>query len=176
MASELGAPMRSSLLIVILAAWIVACEDPLKARAVEALGPEALDVPEGPLHRPGEPCVLCHDGDVARAFSLGGTVYVAPDSERPAPGASVALVDASGARFAAITNCAGNFFVLPEDFQPVYPLWAALRLGAHEIVMESPIHEDGSCAGCHGREAGPESAGGVYLFPIAPEPLDEGCP
>jgi hypothetical protein len=88
----------------------------------------------------------------------------------------VALVDASGARFTAITNCAGNFFVLLEDFQPVYPLWAALRLGEHEILMESPIHEDGSCAGCHAMEAGPESAGRVYLFPIAPEPLDEGCP
>jgi hypothetical protein len=159
-----------------LAACLVACEDPLKERAVEALGPEALDVPVGPLHRPGQPCVVCHEGEVARAFSLGGTVYIAPDSEEPAPGASVDLVDASGARFEALTNCAGNFFVLPEDFQPVYPLWAALRLGSHEIVMESPIHEDGSCAGCHGMKAGPESAGRVYVFPIAPELIDGRCP
>src|SRR5262245_59193898 len=101
------------LLLAALAAWLVGCDDPLQERAVEALGPEPFDVPEGPLHRPGQPCVLCHDGEDARAFSVAGTVYLTPDSDTPAAGASVGLVDAKGAGFVAITNCAGNFFVLP---------------------------------------------------------------
>lgn len=168
--------LGAALSICGLAACLVACQDPLKEREIEAWGAEAADVPIGPLHRPGQPCVACHDGDEARAFSLGGTVYLTADSSEPAVGASVGLVDASGRGFIAVTNCAGNFFVLPEDFQPVYPLWATLRLGAHEIIMESPIHGEGSCAGCHALEAGPSSAGRVYLYPVAPEPAGGGCP
>lgn len=160
------------LALAILTAWLVACQDPGKVRAIEALGPEDIFVPEGPLHRPGQPCVLCHDGEEARAFSLGGTVYMTPDSDMPAAGSSVGLVDASGAGFIASTNCAGNFFVLPEDFQPTYPLWVSLRKEPQEIAMDSPIHGEGSCAGCHGDKSGPESAGRVYMSPLAPLPAN----
>ena len=33
------------------------------------------------------------------------------------------LVDASRRWFVAHTNCAGNFYVLAQDFEPTLPLW-----------------------------------------------------
>ena len=69
-----------------------------------------------------------------------------------------------------------NFFILPEELTPTYPLWVSLRLGAWEIAMDSPVNGDGSCAGCHAAEAGPESAGPVYVFPLSGELPTEGCP
>jgi hypothetical protein len=159
-----------------LSACLAACEDPLRENAAETLGPEDPGVVEGPLHRPGQPCLVCHDDGRARAFSVAGTVYLSPDSEEPAPGASVLLVDAVEQRFEAVTNCAGNFFVKPEELEPVYPLWVSLRAGAWTIAMDSPVNRDGSCAGCHEPARGPASAGRVYLFSIAGEPAAAGCP
>jgi hypothetical protein len=164
--------LRAAALLVAL----TGCEDPVRDRAVSALGPEAAGVPEGPLHRPGQPCVLCHDGEEARALALGGTITWAEGSEVAAVGATVDLVDALGARFSARTNCAGNFFVLPEDYQPQYPVWVSLRRGASEIAMESPIHGDGSCATCHASHQGPESAGPVYLYSLPPSDPPPECP
>jgi hypothetical protein len=171
-----GLLARTGLLAVLLvAASPLACGDPVKDLAVEALGPEAPGVPEGPLHRPGQPCLVCHDGATARAYSVAGTVYLAPDAEEPAAGTSVHLIDAEGQRFTAVTNCAGNFFLQPGELDPIYPVWTALRAGTWQIAMESPIHGEGSCAGCHGLAPGPSSAGRVYVFPIAPEPPPAGC-
>src|SRR5262245_6092986 len=113
MASE---PSWAAVLVVLFhAASLLGCGDPVKDLAVDALGPEAPGVPEGPLHRPGQPCLVCHDGGEARAFAMAGTVYLAPDSDLPAPGASVHMADAWGGSAVALANCAGNFFVKPED-------------------------------------------------------------
>lgn len=160
----------------LIAAALVACGDPSKDLAIEALGPESPGVAEGPLHRPGQPCLVCHDGTEARAFSMAGTVYWTPDSDEPAAGASVHLVDALERRFEAITNCNGNFFIMPEEFEPKYPSWVSIGVGSMRIVMDSPINGDGSCARCHGMSPGPESAGRVYVSPIAPEVSAQGCP
>lgn len=155
---------------------LAGCDEPVRDRAASALGPEAPGVPPGPLHRPGQPCVLCHDGDEARALALGGTITWTEGSDEPAIGATVHFVDSLGARFTATTNCAGNFFVLPEDYEPRYPVWVSLRRGEWEIAMESPVNGDGSCATCHARERGPESAGSVYLYSIAPSDPPPECP
>lgn len=173
MASERGhgrpERRRTPLLGALLAMALLGCEDPTRALAVTALGPELEGVTLGPLHRPGQPCLTCHDGATARAFSVAGTVYHALDTESPSPGALVRLADEGGGRFVAAANCAGNFFVSPEDFTPVYPLWVSLSTRTQDIAMDSPINGDGSCAGCHAVTPGPRSPGRVYVFESAAE-------
>jgi hypothetical protein len=168
MASERGrrrsARIRIPLLPALLATALLGCEDPTRALAVAGLGPELEGVPLGPLHRPGQPCLTCHDGATARAFSVAGTVFHALDTDSPSPGALVRLADDAGGRFVAATNCAGNFFITPEDFTPSHPLWVSLKFGALDIAMDSPISVDGSCAGCHTTTPGPRSPGRVYVF------------
>jgi hypothetical protein len=156
---------------------LVGCADPTKEAAIEALGGEALGVPEGPLHRPGQPCILCHDGDTAREMAIAGTVYWALDSRAPAPGTRVDMADSVGNKQVAITNCAGNFFVLPEDLVVQYPFWVKLSApGASEITMDSPVNGDGSCATCHHKTFGTRSTGRVYLFENPPGPPPTKCP
>ena len=160
-----------------LGAAVVGCGDPTKEAEIEALGDEAFGVPVGPLHRPGQPCNVCHDGETAREFAIAGTVYWALDSRAPAPGTRVDMIDADGNKQLAITNCAGNFFVLPEDRVVRYPYWVKLTApGASEITMDSPVNGDGSCATCHHKTFGTRSTGRVYLYENPPGPPPSKCP
>lgn len=152
------------------------CDDPVNERAIEDLGEEAAGVPVGPLHRPGQPCLVCHDGREATALSVAGTIYRLPDSAQPVAGARVHLIDASSVRYLAATNCAGNFFVRPGDFTPVYPMWVRVELGDWLQEMESPVNGNGSCAGCHASEPGPSSAGRVHVLPFEAEIPEVDCP
>jgi len=145
-----------------------ACGDALRDQAIASLGPEDPRVPPGPLHRPGQPCLLCHqEGGVApdsSTFSVAGTVFVDATAQRPAPGVSVIILDRAGGAFTAATNCAGNFFVRPESFIPSYPMWVTLRAGSVQRDMDSASYREGSCAACHAGARGPASAGPVYLI------------
>src|SRR5690242_17154492 len=89
------------------------CGDPVRDKLVTSLGPEAPNVPPGPMHRPGQPCLACHDADLGSAppFSLGGTVYVDAMTSTPVADVSVNIVDSQGRSFSTVSNCAGNFFV-----------------------------------------------------------------
>ena len=143
------------------------CSDPVVDDAIDALGPEAPGVPEGPLHRPGQPCVLCHSssgpGDLEMSF--GGTVYQYPGDPRPLAGAFVDFIDSTGATYTTATNCAGNFFVQPADYSPHFPVWVTLRYGGVPVEMSSPIFREGSCAVCHVEPKTVDSAGQVYFAP-----------
>lgn len=158
---------------------LAACIDPVRERAIAALGAETPGVSVGPLHRPGQPCLACHDGedpDLA-AFSVAGTVYIDDSATQPAANVRVILLDADDRRHELTSNCAGNFYVSPEQFRPRYPLWTALELGVDRIEMQSPIGRDGSCAGCHALEASTTRTSAIYLYSVAGE-LPEGlaCP
>lgn len=137
----------------------VSCTDPVRDRAIAALGAEDPAVPPGPDHRPGQPCVLCHSsGGPAEdsPFAVGGTIYATdqPGSEG-AEGLFVQFVDARGGApdYAPQTSAAGNFFVAEKDWpQIAFPL----RVGLYETergrpiqVMKSLIGRDGSCSSCH---------------------------
>jgi hypothetical protein len=129
------------------------------------LGPENPDVRPGPLHRPGQPCVLCHDAEGgATPFTLGGTVYVDATSNVPIGDVAVIVIDADRAVFTSVTNCAGNFFVRPAEFAPRYPIWVSMRGGDVHRSMESPAYREGSCAGCHADPRSKSSVGHVYLI------------
>jgi hypothetical protein len=154
-------------------AWLVsgfalafaACGDPAPDAAIAALGPEDAFVPVGPLHRPGQPCLLCHkEGGRAAAFSLAGTVYVNATAQSPLANAEVIILDSASGTFTASTNCAGNFFVLPGEYAPPYPIWLTLRAAGVQRDMDTPSYREGSCGSCHTPTIGPASPGPVYLL------------
>ncbi|AKT42079.1 uncharacterized protein CMC5_063020 [Chondromyces crocatus] len=155
---------------------LLGCTDPLKEAAIIELGGEDPAIPAGPLHRAGQPCLLCHDGGVTTPFSVAGTIHRLADAPVAAGGVVVSLVDKRGVTFEAATNCAGNFFVRPGDFTPEYPMWVTIERGEWRQEMESPVNGDGSCATCHTSETGTRSAGQVYILPFELGPEEAGCP
>jgi hypothetical protein len=182
--------MRTPLLAVVaVVAWpLAACGDPVRQSALDALGGETNGVPKGPLHRGGQPCLLCHGGEGPgnTVFSLAGTVYQTPSTKIPLANALVKVIDATGKEHEAGTNCAGNFFIMRADYEPSYPVWTKLEYGftvlpsgAHQPIsqpMGSPIYREGSCGKCHEDATGAESPGRVYFAPNGfPFPA-EACP
>jgi hypothetical protein len=162
-----------SLASLALAGAVTAACDPVHDDAKSALGGEAPGVPRGPLHRPGQPCLICHDGAFGdpRAFSMAGTVFLDANTLTPAPSATVTLVGADGATEAVLTNAAGNFFVTPGVFAPKYPVHVtSVALGGVSVTMHSHIGGNGSCAGCHVDPAGPGSPGHVYFQIVGKSP------
>lgn len=146
---------------------LAGCEDPVRQAAIDALGPEAPNVPKGKNHRPGQPCLLCHDdtGGANPVFSLAGTVYVDKMGAKPLGQVSVNFVDSDKRTYKTQSNCAGNFYVRPGQFAPHYPVWVSMTYADKEpIAMESPIFREGSCAGCHADPVSAKSAGHTYMF------------
>jgi hypothetical protein len=146
--------------------WLAAC-DPVQDDAIAALGGEAAGVDQGPLHRPGQPCLLCHDGALGnpQEFSVAGTVFVDRIDEKAARQATVTLKASDGTSRTFKTNAAGNFYVTPQSWKPVYPLEVSVDFQSQTVSMVSNIGRNGSCAGCHVDPAGPSSPGHVYATP-----------
>lgn len=161
------------------------CGDPVHDARVDALGPETSGGP-GPLHRPGQPCLACHDdqGPGKPEFAVAGTIYqtAAPGSP-PLAGATVTIYDATqdadgGAPHLAGTNAAGNFYIPKSDWTPFFPL--------HDVSVTTPdvptpttmhtvVGRDGSCATCHFDPKGTNSHGHVYLV-VDPADLPGAMP
>ncbi len=141
--------------------------DPLHDAEVAVLGPEDPAVPQGPLHRPGQPCAVCHGpyDDDAPSFPMAGTVYRDPVEKIPVADVVVAFVDSAGKTFTTTTNCAGNFYVKANEFSPKPPTWVSVQTTAmpFPFKMESPIHREASCAKCHFDPEGPSSAGHIFV-------------
>ena len=155
-----------SMLVGLTAASAVGSCDPVRDDAVSALGGEAPGVKPGPLHRPGQPCLLCHDGATGdpAALSIAGTVYAGGNTLAPAVGATVTLQSADGTRTTATTNAAGNFYLTPDTYAPKYPVHViSIVQGGASVTMHSHIGGNGSCAGCHTDPPGPASPGHVYF-------------
>lgn len=146
--------MRASLAVVpalVLAASAASCMDPVHSDAVDALGPEAAGVPEGPTHRPGQPCTVCHGGSGPGSpeFSVAGTVYVTRDARDPAIGADVVLTDARGASRTFRTNEVGTFYSSKAEWVPAFPLQVTVSYGGTSKPMKTLVGGDGGCARCH---------------------------
>jgi hypothetical protein len=159
------------ILLVLVAACASACTpavlapvDPQHDLEVAALGPEDPKIPVGPLHRAGQPCMLCHDlGQDAVEFNLAGTLYRDNTTATPLTDAEVLFVDAASNLFTAHTNCVGNFYIGALEYEPVWPFWVTIRQAGNDSAMGSPVHRERSCAACHFNPAGPRTAGQVYL-------------
>ncbi|MEZ4222760.1 MAG: hypothetical protein R3B13_17600 [Polyangiaceae bacterium] len=158
---------RSWLTALSLAVALGACGDPVKDKAIESLGPEAPGVEPGPLHRPGQPCLYCHDGygEGGIEFSVAGTVFAYAESPQPLANALVHVIDSKGHRASAGTNCAGNFFFQRADYDPTFPIWTTLQFGSELVEMSTPIFRNGSCAQCHRNPLGPSNVGQVFFAP-----------
>jgi hypothetical protein len=168
--------VRHGLMAVLL--LVAACGDPTRDEAVRALGGEAAGVPRGPLHRPNQPCLLCHDeaGGKHPTFSVAGTVYARDMARKPVAQVKVKLLDTDGHHFDAVTNCAGNFFVGSDEWAPHYPLWVTMAAEGQTIDMESPVYREGSCAACHTDPKNQSSAGHVYFLVDDPDlPASHYC-
>lgn len=161
-------PWQVPLLLALCA--VAACRNPVRSAREDALGPEKSGVPHGPLHRPGQPCTVCHtSGGGAPNFSLAGTVFAHPDSSEPLAGAVVQIIESNGNQKYFTTNAAGNFYVSSDDWSPDFPLWASVGhlcgdLGAtyvHED-MQTQIFRASACADCHFEPRGPSSTGRIY--------------
>ncbi|MGE3633660.1 MAG: hypothetical protein AB7P00_27410 [Sandaracinaceae bacterium] len=131
-------------------------------RARAALPDDGVE--EGPLHRAGQPCLLCHSsrGGTGPYFRVAGTVY-ATDGVTGVAGVEVTLVDVTGSVHVATTNQVGNFMVEEDEWAPVFPLIADLFDGDNRIGMRSPISREGGCAFCHGHELTASSVGPVEI-------------
>lgn len=152
------------------------CADPTVNATVDELGPEAPGVGPGPNHRPGQPCVACHQNTGrASPFSLAGTVYQDRERTRPLVGARLDFIDAKGHSYATYSNCVGNFYIGADEWHAHFPLWVQLVYGNEAIFMQTPIQRERSCATCHFDPSGPDSAGHVYLSEEALSPSPGGC-
>ena len=125
--------MRGLAIVAIVGA--VGCGDPVRERSIEQLGGEDPRTPVGPLHRPGQPCLVCHgdEGPAESHFSFAGTVFQRQGSAVSLHDARVRFIDSTGAQYTVTTNCAGNFYVGASNYQPVWPVWKS----------RSADHEDG---------------------------------
>ena len=161
---------RSGLSLALLLAVLSAC-DPVVDDARAALGPETPGVRQGPLHRPGQPCLLCHDGAFGdpERFTVAGTVFQTTGARNAAPSVTVDIVDATGDAIALSTNAAGNFYATPGQYDPTFPLRINLTSGGLTVQMETlvegngTVEPNGACASCHFDPAGPSSPGHVAL-------------
>jgi len=158
-----------SILLGVLMLGSAGC-DPVHSDAVDALGGEAQGVRPGPLHRPGQPCLVCHDGAFGDPgeFSVAGTIFERPGSKQPVSGATVSLTDATGSSFRIVTNAAGNFYMTPAQWNPTYPVTVTLTADGLTVPMQTSIGRSGACATCHFDPEGPTSPGHVSVM------LDDG--
>ena len=118
------------------------CVDATHDAQVQALGGEAPGVPPGPKHRPGQPCLLCHGeaGPASGLFSVAGTVYETQGQTAPAVGADVTLLDDRGQMAKAGTNGAGNFFLTPSSFSPIFPVNVSVQQGMSPRADDAGAH------------------------------------
>lgn len=173
---------RAALVLVVASAPLASCVDPVEDELVASLGDEVTGVRPGPFHRPGQPCLACHDdAGPGPTFSLGGTVFATPTDATGVSAATVTVVDALGQVKEFVSNCVGNFY-LPGDAGLAYPLRAEVSCTmpdgtVRRNVMGTRIARDGSCAGCHRGDPSSDSPGRVSCAPEQPDPpfVAEAC-
>ena len=157
--------------IALIATLAVSCTDPVKDHAIERLGPEQGGVSEGPEHRPGQPCVLCHsDGGPAsdHKFVLAGTIFDTAKADKGAANVGVYFIDSAGDdRHTVFTNGVGNFYVREEEWPEIaFPVKTGIKRAndANGVSMQSTINREGSCNFCHQLPGGDprESIGPIF--------------
>ena len=163
-------------LAVALASGAAADCDPVVDDAVAKLGGEAAGVPRGPLHRPGQPCLLCHQDGIGnpQRFTVAGTIFQTTGALVAASGVQVDLIDASGASIGIVTNAAGNFYLTPSQYDPTFPVQVSLNAAGSRVQMQTliegngTVEPNGGCASCHFDPVGPSTPGHVAVA------LDDG--
>jgi len=151
-------PRFRSVILLLAATGSASCFDPVHDDQVTALGPEVAGVPEGPTHRPGQPCRTCHGGDGPGSpeWSIAGTMYRVRNEPGTLEGVRVILTDSSAnpVEHIVTSNSAGNFYIPMDDWSPTFPVFVRLEYGGGATKMRStemlsPIGRNGGCGFCH---------------------------
>jgi hypothetical protein len=120
---------------------------------------------EGPLMRPGENCLSCHDGTQheAERYTVAGTVFGSATAATAAgvSGVTVIITDANHAEARLTTNAAGNFYT-SQVFAAPYTV-AVERSGTRFTMAAAP--SSGGCASCHSTPPTGGAPGRVYATP-----------
>ncbi|HWL86476.1 MAG TPA: hypothetical protein VNO21_11775 [Polyangiaceae bacterium] len=138
------------------ASMVASCTDPVLDDEIAKLGDEPAQPGEGPNHRPGQPCVLCHQqgGPAKTHFAVAGTVFDVADPAvaKGVKGVQVLFVDSGGSypRVSVFTNDVGNFYVLDSDWPTLqFPFHVKLYKAGTSRLMNSHVGREPSCSGCH---------------------------
>jgi len=160
-----------------LSAALSGCANPVQDARIAELGPEDPGVPPSEIHRPGQPCLLCHGPykGAGPEMSVAGTIYgYSWDANNPDPipveGVTIEISDSNGTAPATPpkTNCAGNFYLTTTDYNPSFPLRVAIRYpvdgekDGQRHSMGTRISRDGSCGSCHKGAPNQGSPGWVF--------------
>lgn len=164
-------------LLVVALAPVTACTfDPVHQSLVDQLGPEAPSIPKGEFHRAGQPCVVCHgsEGPANEQFSIAGTVFYGPGTMTNgqlmgAGSVTVYMLDDAGGTYQVTTNCVGNFWVRPQDYQPQFPVLISIAGpteggGTATQKMISHIGREPSCGMCHQVQSYPNQPGAISNY------------
>jgi hypothetical protein len=183
--------MRSRLLFAIFV--LASCSDPVTSARLDELPGENPNIPVGEYHRPGQPCVVCHNPSgpaSGSSFAVAGTVFAQPQATIGVDGATVAMTDTSGSSFVTKTNCMGNFYVPRPGsnapgptWDPAFPIFVRIYKDGLSRTMQGQIGRERSCANCH-YDPLPDttqvfSAAGhisLYLDSDTPPPSTSPCP
>lgn len=156
---------------IVAAAIVAACSDPVHESGVNALGGEVNGVPQGEYHRAGQPCGVCHQsqGPAKTTFVVAGTVFFGPTKAIGVDNAQVIMVDSLNSSYTAYTNCVGNFFVTPDQWNPAFPILVQVFKDGQGRQMASHIARTPSCADCHKDPPYYDSPGHVRIAEAAAE-------
>lgn len=102
-------------------------------------------------HNPGMVCTLCHaTGGPAPAWSVSGTLYGDVAGTAPVAGATVHVVDATGAVIDLVTSTNGNFYTA---LAVAYPARVSVSRCPSAMPMSIPVPSSAGCNSCHGTGA-----------------------
>jgi len=158
---------------VLVTTMSASCFDPVHDDQIAALGPEVAGVPEGPTHRPGQPCRTCHGGDGPGSpeWIVAGTLYRVRGAPAALSGGRVIVRDSSAnpVERTILSNSVGNFYISKDEWAPVFPIFVRLEyVGSDQTVrtaeMLTPIGRNGGCGFCHyGSDDEPSHMPPVFL-------------
>jgi hypothetical protein len=165
--------LRACVLVLSFVWFGLHCGSPVDRAAIEALGPEREGVRTGPEHRPGQPCLACHsERGFAPNFAVAGTLFEDREGSRPLVGATVTVRDAKGVETVMVSNKVGNFFPgskasasstgapgqpkeargKAQDITLTYPIRVKITRDGKDLAMQTAVHQEGACAGCHDKK------------------------
>jgi hypothetical protein len=108
---------------------------------------------------------VCHgpDGPAQTTFSIAGTIFYGPTKNVGVDQTDVTMVDSLGTSFTAHTNCVGNFFVAPSEWDPAFPVKVEASGQGKSRQMVGHIGREPSCSNCHKDPPYFDSPGHVYI-------------
>jgi hypothetical protein len=163
------------------AALAASCADPVHDKLVNDQGGEIAGIDPSEFHRAGQPCTVCHgtEGPAKTTFSMAGTIFFGPNASVGAEGVNVEMIDSLGSNFIAVTNCVGNFFVTPDEWNPAFPILVQVQEGTGSVTpMRSQISRESSCANCHKDPPNYDTPGHIHTRSSDPAKpfIDPNCP